>query len=335
MLENSVLNNKIIKKILNDYYEIKVNSIKRINKGSACVYNIDDKYILKEFPSDRDVNTIEKEYKVITYLASKDLIVPEYILTKDNENHIIYKGKIIIIQKFIKGYILDNNTGNFEETMLSAKKLGELSKALEDYQLDDSSYIFPRKEDLEEDIGKLKKLKDSINEDNPYKEKIKEDLEYKIIVCEKLKNLNFDNFKKVSIKVCHGDYSVQQLIFTKDDVAIIDFETIKNMPIVWEIIRSYSYIDKDAKFGEFNLDTFVKYVKKIMEYIDLSKEDLIYMPYIYILQLIGSSFGYKQYNNDYSKKDLLDFAFFRTNLCKYLYENLDKVSKELLKIHYN
>ena len=42
----------------------------------------------------------------------------------------------------------------------------------------------------------------------------------------------------------HGDYSIQQLIYNKERIAVLDFETAKKMPIVWEIMRSYSYIDK-------------------------------------------------------------------------------------------
>lgn len=68
------------------------------------------------------------------------------------------------------------------------------------------------------------------------------------------------------------------------------------------------------------------------EYINLTKEDLKYMPYIYILQLVGSTFGYKQYNNDYTKTGLLNFALFRTNLCIYLYNNLDVISSRLLEL---
>ena len=104
------------------------------------------------------------------------------------------------------------------------------------------------------------------------------------------------------------------------------------MPIDWEIIRSYSYVDKECVNGEFNLNTFIDYVKEVQKYITLTEYDLKYMPYIYILQLVSSTFGYKQYNNDYTKTSLLDFAFFRTNLCNYLYDNLKLLSNELLKL---
>lgn len=105
------------------------------------------------------------------------------------------------------------------------------------------------------------------------------------------------------------------------------------MPIVWEIIRSYTYIDRDCKNGEMNLSTFANYVKEVMKFVDLIEFDLKYMPYIYLFQLVGSTFGYKQYNSDYSKTDLLEFAFFRTNLCNYLFDNSEVISKTLMKLN--
>jgi len=44
---------------------------------------------------------------------------------------------------------------------------------------------------------------------------------------------------------------------------------------------------------------------------------------------VGSTFGYKEYNNDYTQTELLNFAFFRTNLCKFLYDNLEKIGQKL------
>ena len=39
----------------------------------------------------------------------------------------------------------------------------------------------------------------------------------------------------------------------------------------------------------------------------------------------------KQYNDDYEKKGLLEFALFRTNLCRYLYNNSKEISTRLQK----
>ena len=53
------------------------------------------------------------------------------------------------------------------------------------------------------------------------------------------------------------------------------------------------------------------------------------MPIIYMLQLAGSSFGYKEYLKDNSKQELLTFAYFRTNLCWHLYTNKEAISNAL------
>lgn len=333
MLENSVLDEKIIKELLKEKYGLKVARVERINRGSANIYNIDDEYILKEFSSDRNVADIEKEYKVIKYLDDRGFRVPKYVETLDGMCYFVYSGRIVIVQVFLAGYAMENNTGDYAKTMESATILGKLSKALEGYDLKTEYNEFPTREGLLESAEKLKAFKDKIKENNPYRERFISDINKKIEIIEELQNFDFDNLKMVTLKLCHGDYSVQQLIYNeKLGTAIIDFETIKTMPIVWEIIRSYTYIDKDCKNGEMNLGTFVDYVKEVMQYVELTEFDLKYMPYIYIFQLVGSTFGYKQYNLDNSKIGLLEFALFRTKLCNYLFDNLEVISKELLNL---
>ena len=127
----------------------------------------------------------------------------------------------------------------------------------------------------------------------------------------------------------HGDYSIQQLIYNnKGKTTVIDFETAKKLPIAWEVIRYYSY----CKNGKLNIDTFAEYVKKFCNYIKLNEYDLKYIAHLYLIQLVKSMFGYKEYNEDYSQKKLLYFAFFRTKLCENLYEKLDIIGKRLKKL---
>lgn len=333
MLEDSVLNEMIIRVLSKEKYGLNVKKVKKINKGSANIYNLDDKYILKEFSSDRNATDIEKEYNVIKYLDKCGFRVPKYVETLDGFSHFLYSGRIIIIQVFLTGFTMENNTGDYEKTIESATILGKLSKALEGYDFKIEYNEFPTRDGLLESAEKLKLFKDKIKEDNPYREKFISDINKKIEIIKNLQYFDFDNLKKVTLKLCHGDYSVQQLIYNeKLGTAVIDFETVKIMPIGWEIIRSYTYIDKDCKNGEMNLSTFANYVKEVMKFINLTEFDLKYMPYIYLFQLVGSTFGYKQYNMDYSKTGLLEFALFRTNLCNYLFKNLEVISKRLLNL---
>ena len=142
----------------------------------------------------------------------------------------------------------------------------------------------------------------------------------------------FINTKKLTIKNTHGDFNVLQFIYKNDHInSVIDFVSACRMPIVWELIRSYSYIDKNVKNGIFNLDTFTDYIKEFNKYVKLNKYDLKYMSYIYLIQLLSSTYGYKEYINNNENIELLEFAYFRTNICKYLFNNAEKISNRLLK----
>ena len=57
-------------------YGLKVNKIKHLDRGSANIYVLDNKYVLKEFNADREVDKVLKENDVISHLAKKGLRVP-------------------------------------------------------------------------------------------------------------------------------------------------------------------------------------------------------------------------------------------------------------------
>lgn len=338
--KKSGLDTFIIKEIAKNKYGIEVLDIVEINRGTADIYKIkrnNKEYVLKVFTENRTKNSILKEVKIVDFLKKQNIRVPVYVKTIYKEDFTEYNGRIIILQEFIKGYTIENNTGNYQEVMESARLLGKLIKALEKYEtLPDEDVIekYFSKNRLEQGISKAKRLLENINNDNKYKEQIKQDLIYKIKISEELKeNFDFNIINKMTMKNTHGDYSVQQLIYCKNkEPVVIDFEAAKTMPIVWEVIRSYSYIDKYAKNGELNIQTLKEYFKEFLKYVHLNKYDLKYASHIYLIQTISSVFGYKEYNDDYRKKELLDFAFFRTNLCKFLYENLKKISSNLESI---
>ena len=216
----------------------------------------------------------------------------------------------------------------------SAEYLGKIIKSLETLNFDlpsnDVSSWYSQ-ETIDESIEKQENLLDKISK-NTYPQ-IYKDLTDKISMLKYIKdNLDFKEMSKLTVMNTHGDYSVLQFIYKDGKInAIIDFVSACKMPIVWEIIRSYSYIDKKAKDGKLDIDNLVQYVKTFMNFVQLNKYDLKFMPYLYLVQLLASTFGYKQYIADNSKKSLLEFAYFRTNLCKYLFENAEKISNALIE----
>ena len=338
-IQKSNLNEQIIKNLLNKYYGIEIKEVEKINRGTANIFKIKSNskvYVLKEFSEGRTEESVIKETNIINFLKGKEINVPVYIKSKQNSFYIKYENRIIILQECIDGYTMENNTGNYQKTIDCAKILGKMTQALKSYEgLDEDGVIekWFSKESLEKGIIKMEDLISKLNLDNPYREKFEKDLKDKINMSrELLNNFDFEIIKKMTVMNSHGDYSVQQLIYNDNsETTVIDFETAKKLPIIWEVMRSYSYIDEEAKNGELNIDTLVEYVKKFAKYVQLNKYDLKYAAQLYLIQIVSSPFGYKQYNDNYEKKGLLEFALFRTNLCRYLYNNSKEISTRLQK----
>lgn len=339
-IQKSNLNDEKIRKILKEEYGMLPDEITEVNRGTANIFKIKTEkgnFILKEFNEKRTVESVEKETNIINFLKERNINVPKYIKTVYDKFYIENEGRIIILQEFVDGYTMENNTvEDYKRIIESATLLGKVTKELREYpELSEENIIEKQfsKENLQNKIVKMKKLKEELKNDNIYKNKFEQDLDFKIKVSEELESkFDFSIIRKMTIINGHGDYSIQQLIYNdKKETTVIDFETAKKLPIVWEVMRSYSYIDKEAKDGNLNIKTLVAYFKEFSKFIKLNEYDLKYAAHIYLIQLICSPFGYKEYNNDYSQTGLLNFAFFRTNLCQYLYKNLDEISLALSK----
>lgn len=323
MIEKKVLTNKLIKEIIKQNYNIAVKKITLITSGSAEIYKItgDKDYILKLYQSKYSKEQIDKEVNVINYLSNKDFIVPRYIKTINNDYSVKINNRYMILQECIEGISKDKFMANKEQIKECGYIHGLLVKNLIDYNTedieDDDWY------DFEKNKLKLQEIIDMGNN-----EIVIQDLNEKINI---MNNLNADltNIDKISYYVSHGDFSYLQFIYEEEKVkAIIDFIRVKKLPIVWEIMRSYSYMDKCCKDTKINIDNLILYVKEFMKSVQLNKYDLKYMPYVYMCQLLRSTYGYKEtYKKD--NNDILEFAHFRTELCKNIYENLEEISKRL------
>lgn len=336
MIEETVFTNETIVKIIKEIYGIDIFEIEKINRGSANVYSLNkNKYILKEFQSKYSEEEIKKEIAVINHLNKFNMNVPKYIETLSGEYSFIYNEKVVIMQKYIEGYTVESNTGNYNQLMESARELGKIIRCLEtlDVELpynDVSSWYKISK--FDKSIEKYNCLLSKV--EGEYFGKIKKDLEEKISMIEYVKdNLNFEEMGKLTYKNTHGDYNALQFIYKEGKIeAIIDFVSACKMPIVWEIIRSYSYIDEKAKNGKIDINNLTDYVKEFVKYVDLNEYDIKYMSYLYLIQILNSDYGYKQYIEDNRKIELLNFGFFRTELCRCLFEKSGEIAEKIGKI---
>ncbi len=335
MIEETVFTSEKIIEVVKNIYNIDVYQVEKSNRGSANLYSLNEnKYIFKEFQTKYTKEEIDKEIIIINHLKEDDIPVPEYVKTISGEYSFVYENRIVIMQKFIDGYTMESNTGNYDQILESAEYLGKIIKSLETLKIelpsnDVSSWY--SKETINESIEKQQKLLQKISADT-YPQ-IYRDLTDKIFMLKYVRdNLDFRDMDKLTVMNTHGDYSVLQFMYKDGKInAIIDFVSACKMPIVWEVIRSYSYIDQKAKKGKIDIDNLVQYVKRFTNYVELNKHDFKFMSYLYLVQLLGSTFGYKQYIADNSKTSLLNFAFFRTSLCKYLFENAEKITNVLME----
>ncbi len=339
MLEKTVFtNNEEIKNVIKEIYGIITGHIEKIKRGSANIYKIkavNNAYILKEFQSKYTNVEVEKEINVINHLKLKGVKVPTYVKCLNGNYSFIYKEKTIIMQEFIDGYTMEPNKGNYEQTIESAINLGKIIQGLEDLPFTLPTSDLSSWYSKESFVNSKKKHLDILEmlNDNLIDKKIRNDINAKIkILDDVITNFDFSEMSNLSCKNTHGDYSVMQFIYKDGRInSIIDFVSACKMPIVWEVIRSYSYIDEKAKNGEFDISNFVDYVKEFCKYVNLNKYDIKYMPYLYMVQLLNSTYGYKQFLNNRSNKDMFDFGCLRTNICKYLYKNAELISKKLLE----
>ena len=311
MIEKTTFSKKELQTELNKKYGINVEKIEKINKGTANIFKIisnNEKFIVKEFQSKYSKENVLKEINSIEYLRKNSQVpLPIYLKNNNNELYFVHKGKMIVVQKFVEGQVFEKNKGNHEQILESARYLGLIIEGFKNYNIDDNISILDWYSNKE--FEKANKKYDEILsklDNSKISEKIKMDIIFKKELLAKLnKNINAEDIKNITHKVSHGDYSVLQFIYDNEDNirVILDFIKTKKLPIVWEIARSYSYIDKDAKDGKIDVDNLVEYTKKVAEFTELNEYDLKYLPYVYLIQLARSTFGYSEYFKNIENKD--------------------------------
>jgi Ser/Thr protein kinase RdoA (MazF antagonist) len=320
-----------------------IKEISEISNASANIFKIkcdSRNYILKEYQSAYNLSNILKEEKITCLLRENGIPTAELVFCMNGEYAWEYNGRIFVLQKFVEGIVIGSHEGSHKAMMESAYYLSKINLALQGIQLEKEDNIadWLASESILKAEQKYEKIIEECNkrgEDAKFK-RIKEDiLTKKKLLKEFMENKKVINsLAKITHINSHGDYSVLQFIYEPDKSkikAILDLSVAAKLPVVWEVIRSYSYIDPKCKGGEIDIKNLKDYVKEYMKNIKLTEIDLSMMPYVYLIQLLKSPYGYLQYvlNNSENKEQLIEFAFWRTKMCKWLASNAERLSKEL------
>lgn len=340
-LEKTVLNEAKICELLEQHYDICVVEIQKLAIGSANCYRIFDGckyYFLKEFQRAFSEETVIREACLVQYLSDANIPVARFFKTATGAYAFSYQNHVICLEEYIDGqaYGYDDLPKHLLPSI--AQMLGKLHFTMRDYPLPTDmgeKWLASYSADIL--IEQYDVLLEEVNRRNKTEklEQIKSDLEYK-----KLLAVRCEEYKKyytgVTYSATHGDYQGCQLVFDGDEIkAVIDFSSACTLPVTWEIMRSFVQSSRECREKvTIDIAAFCEYVRAYMNYFPLSKTDLQSMPYVYLFQLARSKYGYPQYLNTASedREGLLQFAFWRTDMCRVIEKRAEEISNELLKL---
>ena len=350
-MKTSCLNEELVKNLVWDNYGINVDRAERIGSGvMSNRYKISsgsDVYFLKEFLSRMSKEKINEEALLLKFLKSEAIPVAEFLKTNNDKYCFKHTDRYICMQEFIAGEYYEKNTFPDEFMLLAGEMLGKMDKCLKDYKLRDRKKMMLkhcRTYKVRKGVKELKSLSNKISKldisEGKFK-KINKRIEYLIKLQPRVKKYG-KKFKNITYSSSHGDYRCPNLMCGENEInAVIDFSSSGRLPIAWNIIRFYTLSAPECKNADdIDISKLIAVVKKYLEYAPLTYEDLKFMPYIYLHILARHSVPeiFKKYikqklmNNKKAAERLLKRAFWYIELCCYLEENSEEISKRLCEV---
>ncbi len=341
-LEKSVLTESIISNLLSTHYGISPLSVNKLKLGTANCFQVFDGtkyYFLKEFQSDILEDEVVREAKLLEYLSDAEFPVTRFYKTNNNEFVIKYQDHILCLEEYIEGQTYGYNDLPFNLLPKVGRMLGKLHQALKDYTLpfgmSEQWLASISADSVIAKYDELFKIAES-KADADKVPQIMDDLEYKkqlSVRCEEYKKY----YKGITYCATHGDYQSCQLIWVRDEIkAVIDFSAAACLPVTWEIMRSFVQSSRICRTtATIDIAALCDYVREYMKFSPLTQNDMIAMPYVYLFQLAQSRYGYPQYllNTDSEDREgLLQFAFWRTKMCREVEKKASEISAALVKL---
>ena len=338
-IEKSVFDQDKMQTFLLQEYGFNLIESRHLPLGTANCYKVSCKegtYFFKEYQKEFTIQDVKRETELVEYLYLKGFPVARFIKTISGNSCSLYEGHVISVQEYLEG---ESYLNDLPHNLLkdSAKYLGMLHTVLKDYPMESSlDEKWAESISVEAVNKKYDRLLDALEQEScdPNFSRIKEDFLFKKELFCHIEDMK-GYFKGITYTPSHGDYTACQLLCDEDHVkAVIDFTSAAKLPAVWEIMRSYIQAGACRDGEAFDIEDFALYVKEYMKYAHLTERDLEAMPYVYLFQLSRSAYGYEEYLIDKTenKDALLDFAFWRTDICREVYRKADAISGALLQL---
>lgn len=332
----------IINEVLKHYGQ-NIQELTRTSLGTAQCFiaKTEREHIfIKIYQKKHDFGQISKEIMICDHLRAKGMRVSEYIKNLNGDFISSCELGLFTLQKYISGITYEKFQVPKPVLMQSARFLGEIHLHLGDVtglNQDFTPEWIEEMADLNrhgEKIEALITLAETLPS-HEAKDQILADCKWKLKAMHTLSE-HKDRFSGLTRKNSHGDYNNYQWICQNDEItAIIDFGSCSNLPVIWELIRSYTYGGEECKGGQaIDTDNYCEYLRHYLEILPLSEDDLSRGFDFYYYSLSMSLFGYRQYIEDYKKggyNKLIEFALWRTQMSRYLFRHFEELDAKVYK----
>lgn len=334
-LNASVVTIPEIEQLLASKYKIgTIQQIYVLPGGDDHCYHIvtsEHELVLKEMRVN-GMNHPDMEPVVAKTLALAAIPVPQFYPTRQGNYVWEWKEKLFHLQQFMPGQVYARHMAPTWLVGDSAELLGRIHCALSElpplcdgmgidwyrnYHSERTRHSYQQTEIIAEQMGQPS---------------LAADARYRLTLLPLLEEFQFD-FEQLTRRNTHGDYHAKQLICGETQIqAVIDLTTACVHPIIWELIRAYTFAAPECREGEIDIDNLKEFTQRYLRHGSLTQYDLRMMPYFYFYQLLRSNYIQQFFDADVSGKPLaLELAIWSTKLCHWLEENGNFLSKELSK----
>lgn len=316
-----------VSRLVRDLWGLEVHSIAGLDRGSAICRIVETdrgRVFLKEFPRGVSRQRVDREMKILMHLRGDGVAVAEVIPTCKGEGTALYQGRVFQLQTFIEGARYEKFEAPEWLNYMLPKALASIICSLARYPRLPNDYDAWFKRDLRARIRSFRDIADRsgkavwLSAEN--RERLSENARKRVELINIISRNNLENIP-FTFGNTHGDYSILQVICDNSSIhAVIDFVRASYMPLVWDVFRSFSYLDKNCKEGGIEPSALRSYVAEFEEVLPLSDVDKAHMVDLYAYQLAPSTMGFRQALDPDSYEDgqLIDFACWRTKMCETL-----------------
>lgn len=283
-----------ISKLLNQNYDISIESVQFNRKGGCVSYivNIEnEKYFLKIIDNAFSNTTIQS-IAIQQYLIENNFPVPEIILTTESKPYFIYENQLFVLYEYIDGTEpdLDKNAEKIGQLA------GELHRLMSNYKEELTAHHKAFFVDRYIDILKRKHYPDK---------KLNEYIE--------IGNALWDRVKHLPYGFCHGDLHRGNLLQTADNkIYMLDFDTACFAPQLFDIAvmcDTTDYFNFDVKEFHHTTKIFKQFMKSYSKYNQLNFDlkqfyDFIALRHFQLQATIVEIYGMDCINEEFIDKQL-------------------------------